>query len=135
MLGRILWIIGFIPSLILGFLIPLRVTSKTLLRRELNLRGVSWRSIPDACLAELAADTLDRVRYLNKTTGYSLRTMLVEQTERNADRLVELLGLKPVEPGCFGNNDMVHVQGVMRKHGLRPAIFPYNKFADAERAS
>lgn len=133
MLGRALWIIGFIPSLILGFLIPLRITSKTLLRRELNLRGVSWRALPDACLAELASDTLDRVRYLNRTTGCSLRTMLVEQTERNADRLVELLGLRPIEPGCFGNSDMVHVQGVMRKHGLRPTIFPYNKFADAER--
>jgi hypothetical protein len=126
---RILWqIVWFVPSMIIGYLVPLEITSRSLLNHELNKRGMSWRSIPDACLAELSRDTLDMVRFIHKQNGFPLRQLLILQTERVADRLTELLGVTPVQEGRFYDNDMSHVVSVMKRFGIRPVIFPYNEF-------
>ena len=113
---------------IVGLCVPLGVSSKTLLTYELKRRNVQPHLFPMSCINELAADILARAKLQERMSRqFGRRTSateaLIYRTEDVADRIAEILGIKPVDKGenSLNRDDREALEIVLRRHGLPPA--------------
>jgi hypothetical protein len=113
----------------IGSLVPLNVTSETLLIQELRARNVPSRLFPMSCIAEIADITLKRVRMIDARSGQlrlpriPLRSNLMHRTEYVADRIAEILCFKAIErdDNSLTQEDRAELEIVLKRHGLGPA--------------
>lgn len=124
------WItLKFVFWTAIGSLVPLSVTSETLLIEELRARNVQSRLFPMSCIAEIAEITLKRVRMIDACSGQlrfariPLRSNLRHRTEYVADRIAELLCIKAIErdDNSLMQEDRAELEIVLKRHGLGPA--------------
>ena len=105
-------VLGLVVGIVTALILPIRYTGKLLLVRELQKYGVDTAAIPEACLRELADETVSfcKAAAMWRRRG-NWRSMIVEDIETTA------IG---VSMRLCGEIDDCLYDGILRKHRVLP---------------
>ncbi|HEX4535016.1 MAG TPA: hypothetical protein VH000_12340 [Rhizomicrobium sp.] len=120
LLTKIWHVTRFIPALIVGYFVPLEVSSVTFLRQQLHRYGIPALAIPTSCIRELAHETLKIARLGTKYGQSDIQSSLVYGLEYRAERIAEIL------TGNLGQWDdqlrrdaRAHLINILNKYGVK----------------
>lgn len=125
-----LWVVGavaaapiawFLLTVVIGVLLPAKVTGRRYLRKQLTQLGVDPERVPDACLDELVrtSELVARGRTHGRTSGEGFNTEFVRSLELDAHMVVEWLR-NPNEPSfeVIPGEDSVYRE-IFVRHGVQ----------------
>jgi hypothetical protein len=117
--------VRLIPVAIFGFFVPLKVASRTLLLQDLKSLGVPVNEIPTHCVLELAEANLKLARLVAQNSPTikfpnSARANLVYRTEYVAERIAELMAIKPISPreSSLNPEGRAKIAAVLQRYGV-----------------
>ena len=113
-------LIALIPAALAGAIVPLEISSRTFLRKELKNRGIPYSAIPPSCIDEIATGRLMTARRTAPYIKKSATELLVYSLEDDADRIAEIMGM-----GSPSRNDSTLQQearknmvALLQRHGV-----------------
>jgi hypothetical protein len=101
----------------MGFLLPIRFTSRIYLAKQLRKQGIDTAKIPDACMQEMADIAVSLNKFEAGMTNAASRTLVPKSLESQAAVIADILDNTPMD-GVWSEY-ATPFRDILNRHGVK----------------